>query len=161
MDKQLEDLVRNWLKCQWATKSPSEIYAFFHDLSSIPPGHNFTLILQNPSMDNYFLCMLMPTTNGQKFSSCVTSHLRKPFWNYSKSLTDLEYQRLSTMPSLQQNFQIFAKHNNIQYVHIPPFHSQSNGQVEHFIDTLKTQRGGNYNRNPRNIPSKLQSHTKP
>ncbi|GAA49262.1 hypothetical protein CLF_102775 [Clonorchis sinensis] len=35
-------------------------------------------------------------------------------------------------------FALFCKHYGIHHVRSPPFHPQSNGQVERFVDTFKT-----------------------
>lgn len=61
------------------------------------------------------------------------------------------------------NFGEFFQGHQIQHVRSPPYHSQSNGQAERFVDTfkraiLKTRGEGT---NEEKIPTGLSNHTKP
>ena len=84
----------------------------------------------------------MPTANGLKFFQCHASLLKKQFSKFRKffSRFGLPETLISDNGTAFSSvkFSTFCQQNGINHICTPPFHPQSNGQVERLVDTFKT-----------------------
>ena len=140
MDKQLEYLTRTCTKCQLAAKSPRKSI-----LSSWP-------VPDSPW--SYLHIDFAGPTNGQSFLVIVDAYSKWPeIFPMSRTTSEETISKLQKIFSrfglpktlVSDNgtafssvkFSTFCQQNGINHIRTPPFHPQSNGQVEHLVDTFK------------------------
>ncbi|WKY00905.1 hypothetical protein Q1695_015148 [Nippostrongylus brasiliensis] len=140
VDKHMEDMVNSCRKCQESAKNPVKT-----TLSSWPtetvPWSRIHADYAGPINGKMFLvvvdaCSKWPeiVEMSSSTSSATLKELRRMFtqYGYPETLvTDNGTQFTS------KDFSEFCSRNGIKHVRTPPFHPQSNGQVERFVDTFK------------------------
>ena len=140
MDKQLKDLTCTCAKCQLAAKSP----------------HKSTLSSW-PVPDSLWSCLHIDfagPTNGQSFLVVVDAYNKWPEIfpmlriTFEETISKLQksFSRFGFPETLVSDngtafssvkFSTLCQQNGINHICTPPFHTQSNGQVEHLVDTFK------------------------
>ncbi|CAI2724590.1 unnamed protein product [Schistosoma spindalis] len=140
LDTQLEQLSRSCTKCALATKAPrkAELQSWpipqspwqrIHlDFAGPLHGQTYLLVVDAYSKWPEIFLMEHPT------ASCTVSKLRQLFSRFGVPeliVSDNGTQFTSVI------FSQFCRQNGIHHVRTPPFHPQSNGQVERFVSTFK------------------------
>ena len=140
MDKQLEELAHTCSNCQLAAKSPRKT-----TLSSWP-------IPESPWLRLHI--DFAGPLNGQYYFILVDAYSKWPeIFQMNRITSDETIQKLKQIFSrfgtpqilvsdngtafTSGTFANFCALNGIQHIKTPPFHPQSNGQVERFVDTFK------------------------
>ena len=140
MDKQLEDLARICTKCQLAAKSPRK-----STLSSWPvPDSTWSRLhidFAGPTCGQSFLVVVDAYSKWPEIfpmsritSEETISKLQKIFSRFGL-LETLVSDNGTTFSSVK--FSTFCQQNGINHIRTPPFHPQSNSQVERLVDTFK------------------------
>ena len=140
MDKQLEDLARTCTKCQLTAKSPRK-----STLSSWPvpdsPWSRLHIDFAGPSNGQSFLVVVDAYSKWPEIfpmsritSEETISKLLKIFSRFGLPET-LVTDNGTAFSSVK--FSTFCQQNGINHICTPPFHPQSNGQVERLVDTFK------------------------
>lgn len=140
MDKQIEELAQRCQKCANAQKAPrkAELHSWqmptkpwcrIHaDFAGPINGQNFLIVVDAYSKWPEVFLMDSPTTNA------TISKLRQIFGRFGcpeTLVTDNGTQFTSAV------FTEFCKSCAMQHLRSPPFHPQSNGQAERFVDSFK------------------------
>lgn len=140
LDAQLEELARSCSKCALAAKSPrkAELHCWpdpgkpwsrLHaDYAGPINGNNFLILID--AYSKWPEVLHMPTTTA---SATITA-LRQVFsrFGYPDTLvTDNGTQFTAAV------FEDFCNKNGITHTRSPPYHPQSNGLAERFVDTFK------------------------
>ena len=140
MDKQLEDLAHTCAKCQLAAKLsrkstlsswpvPDSTWSRLHiDFARSTNGQSFLLVVDAYSKWPEIFPMSRITSEE------TTSKLPKIFSRFGLPET-LVSDNGTTFSSVK--FSTFCQQNGINHIRTPPFHPQSNGQVERLVDTFK------------------------
>ena len=140
LDNEIEQTVRNCSKCQEAAKMPTrqnpepwpvpeEPWQRLHlDFAGPIDGTSYLVLVDAYSKWPEVIPVSRPTT-----SSTITS-LRRIFSTHGLPTTIVS-DNGSQFTSEQ--FEDFCKQNCIQHMRSPPYHPQSNGQAERFVDTFK------------------------
>lgn len=140
IDSDIEDYVRRCSRCAAVAKSPIKT-----TLSSWPiPSQPFSRVHMDyagPFKGKYFLVIVDALTKWPEIY-CTSS--------MTASVTISKFQETTArfgMPDVvvtdngtqfdSSTFKGYCDKNGIEHIRIPPFHSQSNGQAERFVDTLK------------------------
>ena len=130
MDKQLEDLAHTCAKCQLAAKSPRKSTLSSWPVPDSPWTHKWAIL---------FRCRCLQQMARDFYN--VTHHFRRN--NFQTSEIFSRFGVLETLVSDNSTafssvkFSTFCQQNSINHVRTPPFHPQSNGQVECLVDTFK------------------------
>ncbi|CAH8614326.1 unnamed protein product [Dicrocoelium dendriticum] len=140
MDKQLEEIARRCQKCADVLKAPPKAELCSWPIATKPwcrihvdfagpiNGRSFLIIVDSYSKWPEVFLMDNTTTNA------TISKLRQAFSRFGcpeTMVTDNGSQFTSAA------FKEFCKQCAVQHVRSPPFHPQSNGQAERFVDTFK------------------------
>ena len=136
----IEDLICTCAKCQLAAKSPHK-----STLSSWPvPDSSWSCLhidFVGPTNGQPFLVVVDANSKWPEIfpmsritSEETISKLQKIFSRFGPPET-LVSDNGTTFSSVK--FSTFCQQNGINHIHTPPFHPQSNGQVERFVDTFK------------------------
>ncbi|KXJ80988.1 hypothetical protein RP20_CCG022284 [Aedes albopictus] len=140
IDVDIEDYVRRCPRCAAVAKSPGKT-----TLSSWPipmqPWSRIHMDYAGPFKGKYFLVIVDALTKWPEIyctnsmtASVTVSKLRETTARFGLPdviVTDNGTQFDSSL------FGAFCEKNGIEHIKIPPFHPQSNGQAERFVDTLK------------------------
>ena len=137
MDKQLEDLARTCAKCQLAAKSPRK-----STLSSWPvQDFHLHVDFAGPTNGQSFLVVVYAYSKWLEIfpmsritSEETISKLQKNFSRFGLPET-LVSDKGTTFSSVK--FSTFCQQNGVNHIRTPPFHPQSNGQVERLVNTFK------------------------
>ncbi|GAA47926.1 hypothetical protein CLF_100974 [Clonorchis sinensis] len=140
MDKQLEELVRMCSKCQLSAKSPRKT-----ELCSWPvpetPWSRLHVDFAGPINGQQYLILVDAYSkwpevfNMDHITACATISKLKHVFSRFGVPNIIVSDNGSAFTSAK--FSDFCQENSIQHVRSPPFHPQSNGQVERFVDTFK------------------------
>ena len=140
LDTQLEQLSRSCTKCALAAKAPrkAELQSWpipqspwqrIHlDFAGPFHGQTYLLVVDAYSKWPEIFIMEHPT------ASCTVRKLRQLFSRFGvpeQVVSDNGTQFTSSI------FSEFCQQNGIRHIRTPPFHPQSNGQVERFVGTFK------------------------
>ena len=140
MDFQIEQLSKNCTPCALASKQPrktelqswpftTEPWSRIHaDFAGPIDGHYFLIVVDSHS--KWPEVITMPRTS----TAATVSALRKIFYRFGVPHT-LVTDNGSQFTSSQ--FADFCRRNAIVHIRSPPYHPQSNGQAERFVDTFK------------------------
>lgn len=140
MDKQIEEYVRSCSKCIESSKSPvrvpltpwpkpSDPWKRIHIDFAGPVGGHYYLI----AVDAYSKWpeVFDTSTITANYTIDMLSSLFSRFGNPEKIVSDNGTQFTSA------TFQKFCQDRGIQHIRTAPYHPQSNGQAERFVDTFK------------------------
>ncbi|EYB85899.1 hypothetical protein Y032_0289g1517 [Ancylostoma ceylanicum] len=140
IDKDVEDAVRRCTRCSSAAKSPvkttlatwpipKEPWTRVHiDYAGPFEGTNFLVVV-----DAYSKWPEILTTN--RTTSTTTIHLLRQIFARFGMPETLVSDNGTQFTSAE--FKNFCLENGIQHIFSPPYHPQSNGQAERFVDTFK------------------------
>ncbi|XP_052564317.1 uncharacterized protein K02A2.6-like [Culex pipiens pallens] len=139
-DAEIEDFVRKCSRCAAAAKAPVKT-----TLSSWPipvePWTRLHLDYAGPIQEKFFLVIVDAHSKWPEIfavnnstASTTVSKLRECFARFGCPVS------VVTDNGTQFDSELFAKfcrELGIEHIKTPPFHPQSNGQAERFVDTLK------------------------
>ena len=140
MDSHIERLSKNCTRCALASKQPiktelqswpltTEPWSRVHvDFAGPIDGQHFLIVVDSHS--KWPEVITMPRTS----TDATISALRKIFYRFGVPHT-LVSDNGSQFTSSQ--FADFCHRNAIAHIRSPPYHPQSNGQAERFVDTFK------------------------
>ena len=140
MDKQLEELVKSCTKCQLVAKSPRKTKLYSWPIPESPwsrlhvdfagpiNGQHYLILVDDYSKWPKVFYMNQPT------SSETVRKLQEIFSRYGTPEILVSDNGTAFIPAEPSDF---CKQNNIQHLRSPPFHPQSNGQGERFVDMFK------------------------
>ncbi|XP_062556754.1 uncharacterized protein K02A2.6-like [Armigeres subalbatus] len=140
IDADIEDYVRRCSRCAAVAKSPTKT-----TLSSWPiptqPWSRIHVDYAGPYKGNFFLVIVDALTKWPEIycTNSMTSSvtINKLFETIARfGLPDVIVTDNGTQFD-SNSFAKFCEMNGIEHIKIPPFHPQSNGQAERFVDTLK------------------------
>lgn len=140
IDVDIENYVRTCTRCAAVAKSPVKT-----TLSSWPipaqPWSRIHMDYAGPFKGKYFLVIVDALTKWPEIyctnsmtATVTVNKLRESTARFGLPdaiITDNGTQFDSS------SFETFCKKNGIEHIKIPPYHPQSNGQAERFVDTLK------------------------
>nr|CAX83705.1 Gag-Pol polyprotein [Schistosoma japonicum] len=140
IDKDIEDLVRGCIKCAAASKHPRK--AELHSWSSEKqPWSRIHLDFAGPFQGAYFLVCVDAYSKWPEIfpmhhitlqaTTVKLRHLFSRFGVPDVLVTDNGTQFTSSI------FSQFCGKFGVKHVRAPPYHPQSNGQAERFVDTFK------------------------
>ncbi|XP_062556636.1 uncharacterized protein K02A2.6-like [Armigeres subalbatus] len=140
IDADIEDYVRRCSRCAAVAKCPTKT-----TLSSWPiPTQPWSRIHEDyagPYKGNFFLVIVDALTKWPEIyctnsmtSSVTINKLLETIARFG--LPDVIVTDNGTQFD-SNSFAKFCEKNGIEHIKIPPFHPQSNGQAERFVDTLK------------------------
>lgn len=140
IDADIQDFVRKCSSCAEAAKSPPKI-PFSPWSTPKGPWHRLHIDFAGPiNGDSFFIIVdayskwpeIVSTRNTTTtFIIGTLEEIFARFGNPQILVSDNASQFCS------EHFQIFCKQNGIEHIRTPPYHPQSNGQVERFVDTFK------------------------
>nr|CDJ84417.1 Integrase domain containing protein [Haemonchus contortus] len=140
INSDIENFVRTCRRCQETAKNPVKAarhswpledkpWILIHaDFAGSMDGKMYLIIVDTYSKWPEIVEMSSTTT------SCTIRELRRllaQFGNPQTLVTDNGTQFTF------EKFNDFCSQNGIRHIKSPPFHPQSNGQAEHFVDTFK------------------------
>lgn len=140
IDKDITDFVNNCSRCASAAKAPvkatlsswpkaSTVWSRVHiDFAGEFQGLHYFVVVD--SFSKWPEIFIMPNTTAL----CAISKLRElnsRFGNMDILVSDNGSQFIS------EQFDDFCKEEGIYHIRSPPYHPQSNGQAERFVDTFK------------------------
>ncbi|CAH8629145.1 unnamed protein product [Dicrocoelium dendriticum] len=140
MDSQIESLTKNCPRCASVSKQPrktelqswripTEPWSRVHiDFAGPIDGHHFLIVVDAHSKWPEVIPMVRTT------AAATVSALRQIFSRFGVPHTLVSDNGTQFTSS---EFVVFCRRNAIVHVRSPPFHPQSNGQAERFVDTLK------------------------
>ncbi|CAH8498480.1 unnamed protein product [Schistosoma intercalatum] len=140
LDTQLEQLSRSCTKGALATKAPRKA-----ELQSCPipqsPWQRIHLDFAGPLHGQTYLLVVDAYSKWPEIflmehptASCTVSKLRQLFSRFG--IPELIVSDNGTQFT-SEIFSQFCRQNGIQHIRTPPYHPQSNGQVERFVSTFK------------------------
>ena len=140
LDSEIEKLVNSCSKCQLNAKMPrkSELFSW-----PIPdsPWSRLHIDFAGPVNGQHYLIVVDAFSKWpevcpvERTTSTVTiSKLRSVFSRFGMPHTIVSDNGTAFTSA---EFSEFCDQNGIQHIRSPPFHPQSNGQVERFVDTFK------------------------
>ena len=140
IDADIEELVKRCVNCASAAKSPVKT-----TLSSWPmvksPWSRIHIDFAGPFQGHYFLVIIDAYSKwpeiammSQITTSSTIYELKSVFARFGLPQT-LVSDNGTQFTSTQ--FSEFCKTNGINHIRSPPYHPQSNGQAERFVDTFK------------------------
>lgn len=140
IDKQLEDYVKSCNSCQNAAKSPTKTVLHSWSLTE-QPFERIHIDYAGPIQGKHYLCIVdsftkwpevYPTnsTSSAATINCLRDCFAR-FGNPSELISD------NATGFTSDEFKIFCEENGVIHKTIAPFHPQSNGQAERFVDTFK------------------------
>ncbi|CAS00121.1 Protein CBG27949 [Caenorhabditis briggsae] len=144
IDKDIENIVRSCDQCAAVSKNPIKNTLCSWPIST-KPWQRVHVDYAGPVEGTYYLVVvdsfskwpeIVPTTSIT--SAATINILRKMFAQFGDPET-LVTDNGTQFTSAQ--FHDFCKDRGIQHTRSPPFHPQSNGQAERFVDTLKRALG--------------------
>uniref|UniRef100_A0A8R1E2Q1 RNA-directed DNA polymerase n=1 Tax=Caenorhabditis japonica TaxID=281687 RepID=A0A8R1E2Q1_CAEJA len=140
MDKDIEQIVRNCTDCQAAAKNPVKTTLEPWPATS-SPFERVHIDYAGPINDTYYLVVIdayskwpeiLPT---KSITTTATITLLNPiFARYGNPRTLVSDNGTQFTSS---EFTKFCTSRGIRHLRSPPFHPQSNGQAERFVDTFK------------------------
>ena len=140
MDKQLEELVKSCTKRQLVAKSPRKTKLYSWPIPE-PPWSRLLIDFAGPINRQHYLILVDAYSKWPE-----VFHRNHP--TFSETVRKLQeiFSRFGTPEILVSDngtaftsaeLSDFCKQNSIQHLRSPPFHPQSNGQAERFVDTFK------------------------
>ena len=140
LENDIADLVGNCSKCQLAAKNPIK-----SELCSWPkptrPWERIHMDFAGPTYGKMFLIVVDAYSKWPEViemssttSEATIQQLRRLFAQFGIPETIVSDNGTQFTSAV---FLEFCKKNNIQHIRSPPFHPQSNGQAERFVDTFK------------------------
>ncbi|CAI2344425.1 unnamed protein product [Caenorhabditis sp. 36 PRJEB53466] len=140
LDKDIESLVRNCSNCQAAAKNPTKAHLESWPIATAP-WTRVHIDYAGPIDGIYFLVVVDAYSKWSEIvaTSSITSTatinlLMKIFAQFGNPETLVSDNGTQFSSS---SFDNFCKSRGITHLHSPPFHPQSNGQAERFVDTFK------------------------
>ena len=140
LDSEVESMVKQCSQCASVAKAPIKTTLASWPLSTKPwqrihidyagpfEGHNFLVIVD--SFSKWPEIFIQTTTT----STATIAKLREIFSRFGSPETIVSDN--GTQFTSHQ-FQQFCETNGVEHIRSPPFHPQSNGQAERFVDTFK------------------------
>ena len=140
MDRDIEDWVKKCSRCQHAAKSPPRQEPIPWELPR-GPWSRLHIDFAGPLDGLYYFVLVdafsrwpevVPLSHATSTSTIST--LRRIFSVHGVPEVIVSDNGTQFTSSL---FKDFCRALNIQHIHSPPYHPQSNGQAERFVDTFK------------------------
>nr|CAD2163881.1 unnamed protein product [Meloidogyne enterolobii] len=148
--RDIEDWVANCIMCQSAAKRPNK--------SELLPWPN-----TNRNWERVHIDLAGPCKDGKVYFIVINAHSKWPevFENMTTSAKDVIkcFEWLGThygypetivsdngSPFRSNEFKVYCQNKGISQVFSAPYHPQSNGQVERFVDYFKRMMTKNYNK---------------
>ncbi|XP_059351622.1 uncharacterized protein K02A2.6-like [Daphnia carinata] len=140
IDQDIVDLVGRCTRCQESAKNSVK-----NELSSWPkttsPWQRIHIDFAGPLKGKMFLVVVDAFSKWPEIIEMTSATTEATILQLRKIFAQFGYPN----PLISDNgtqftaavFQEFCEKHNIQHVRSPPFHSQSNGQAERFVDTFK------------------------
>ena len=140
LNSDIEKIVKGCVECSNFAKNPNK--NFLHPWpKSGNPWDRIHVDFAGPFLGENFLCIVDAHSKWPEVfrmqnttSKCLIRVLQSLFARYG-------YPRVLVSDNGSQftssDFKIYCKTKGIQLVHSPPYHPQSNGQAERFVDTFK------------------------
>lgn len=140
IDKQIEELVRNCSRCASAAKMPTKTNLASWPIPKKPwervhidyagpfQGHNFLLIVDAYSKWPEIFIMAQTT------ATATVAKIEELFARFG--IPEILVSDNGTQFTSQM-FADFCTNSGITHIRTPPYHPQSNGQAERFVDTFK------------------------
>lgn len=140
IDQQIEQLVKSCEKCSLASKAPTKTTLSSWPLATSPwervhidfagpfQDHNFLIVVDSYTKWPEIIIMSNTTTN----STIIQLKLIFARFGLPKILVSDNGTQFTAA-----EFKEFCAHNGISHLRSPPYHPQSNGQAERFVDTFK------------------------
>ena len=140
IDKHVEDYVARCSRCASAAKNPPKSESLTWPPTK-SPWSRIHLDFAGPLDSRYFLVLIDSHSKWPEIcvmknptTTATISFLRDIFSRFGVPET-LVTDNGTQFTSFE--FADFCRVNGIQHIRTPPYHPQSNGQVERFVDTLK------------------------
>lgn len=140
LDSEIEEMVKSCEKCAEASKLPphaqpipwareNKPWSRVHiDFAGPYKGKNFLVVVDSYSKWPEIITMKSTTT---EYTIEKLNEIFSRFGMPEKIVTDNGTQFTSV------RFELFCKNKGIEHIRTSPYHPQSNGQAERFVDTLK------------------------
>ncbi|XP_059222312.1 uncharacterized protein K02A2.6-like [Stomoxys calcitrans] len=140
IDKDIEDIIKRCDVCASTAKSPPRTTLHSWPIATRPmrrihidfagPVNQSTYLLIIDAFSKYPEVYPMKSTTSSSTIECLRDYCSK--FGFPESLVSDNGTQFTS-----QEFVLFCSENGIEHIRTAPFHPQSNGQVERFVDTFK------------------------
>ncbi|XP_044755014.1 uncharacterized protein K02A2.6-like [Coccinella septempunctata] len=150
IDADIQDFVRKCSSCAEAAKSPPRI-PFSPWTTPEGPWQRLHIDFAGPIKGDFFMIVVDAYSKWPEIVNTKTTTTAFIIRTLEEIFARFGNPRILVSDNASQfcsqSFQIFCKQNGIDHIRTAPYHPQSNGQVERFVDTFKRalrkiERGG-------------------
>ncbi|XP_055699110.1 uncharacterized protein K02A2.6-like [Phlebotomus papatasi] len=140
IDKDIEDLVKNCANCVAVAKFPTKSVLYSWPLST-RPWQRVHADFAGPVNGLWFLVLVDSYTKWPEVYTMSSTTATATITNIGDACARLGFMETLVTDCGRQfdcmEFNTFCEMSGIMHITTPPYHPQSNGQAERFVDTLK------------------------